>query len=54
MLPVLDLLERNRPSVALLLLTNEASEGMTILTPAGIRCRLSYSNGQWTATEVTP
>ena len=31
----------------------EATEGMTILTPAGKRYRLSFVNGTWVATEVT-
>ena len=31
----------------------EASEGLTILTPAGTRYRLSFVNGAWVATEVT-
>ena len=33
--------------------TTEATEGMTILTPAGTRYRLSFVNGAWVATEVT-
>ena len=33
--------------------SREAKEGMTILTPAGTRYRLSFVNGAWVATEVT-
>ena len=33
--------------------TTEATEGMTVLTPAGTRYRLSFVNGAWVATEVT-
>ena len=33
--------------------TTEATEGMTILTPAGTHYRLSFVNGPRVATEVT-
>ena len=33
--------------------TTEATEGMTILTPASKRYRLSFVDGMWIATEVT-
>ena len=33
--------------------TTEATDGMSILTPAGTRYRQSFVNGAWVATEVT-